>query len=61
MEGVTSHMSRMYLGYAFEIALNQKSDFSSKYSVFIDFRSRRPVPSGDLGSSWGLLLSDWPI
>ena len=54
-------MSQMYLGYAFEIALNQKSDFSSKYSVFIDFRSGRPVPSGDLGSSWLLLLSDWPI
>ena len=54
-------MSQMYLGYAFEIALNQKSDFSSKYSVFIDFRSGRPVPSGDLGSGWLLLLSDWPI
>ena len=54
-------MSRMYLGYAFEIALNQKTDFSSKYSVFIDFWSRRPVPSDDLGSSWGLLLSDWPF
>ena len=65
MEGVTSpgrytcpECNQVIL----ENVLNQKKRFYFQYSVFfIDFRSRCPVTSGDLGSSWGLLLSDWPI